>query len=508
MLKYLVTSPSEKLLDDMRRELESKGHGYFDAVRAKRATADESDALGLTPEMPPETMDSERNTCLRVIGGNHAPDQIFEKLDKTSVHILEPEAIRAIGNLFPDVAFDVIIPYDDETQLTDAYRFDAIRHIDEDTGNFSSNITGALLVRIDKKENPICGLVSFMEERWTEYDNVSAITDRFLDLGLLSKNEDGELAIVTNDPNGKQERMYMPKDSFVTLQMDDEDKLETFLATWLAFERLVPPKDVKRPKIIILGRTGTGKTAVANKIVELTKAMSRENANLLKTVTTRPPRPNEDTYHFITKEQADMMPADSKCLRTFIGETEYFARKEDVERADIMVLDPQGLDEVMELYPDIPLLVVYVCTKKDLDDAELKRRGTDKKTYEKRKTDENPMFRQFELAIERFKEFYPYAPIGTIITEWENDFDQKSLYDFARMVVEFKRGYENLQCLYPVMGRVIGMDEPTPEETNEGASRLLLASQDMSDFMLTLIKKTNTLPIDGSFHPGPFKTGK
>ncbi|MBD5585259.1 MAG: hypothetical protein HDQ88_09265, partial [Clostridia bacterium] len=289
-------------------------------------------------------------------------------------------------------------------------------------------------------------------------------------------------------------------------QMDDEAKLNQMLSIWMGMDRLDRKNAPPKPKIVILGRTGTGKTKLMKEIILYAERISRDRLVPLKTTTTRPQRPyNDDHYHFITKELSDRIPNSEKYLRTFIGEHEYFARKKDIDDADIMVLDPNGLDDMMTMYPDTPLLVCYIRTEEKLADRHLTTRHKDmataRKQYETRYEAEDETFTQFEKDLEHFMDVYTNATAGTIITEYFNDFDPARIKEFACRLTQTYKCFSNLQCLYAPMGTAAGLPQPSTDEINSGAAQLVLDAESISEFMISLTMTVAELPIDWSFKP-------
>lgn len=115
-------------------------------------------------------------------------------------------------------------------------------------------------------------------------------------------------------------------------------------------------------KILIMGRAHTGKTTLANALAK------NYGLRLLKTSTDRPRRfPEEDTYHFYTKEEAAKIPKDEKYfLTTALDEYERWTSKEDILAADVAVLDPIGAD-VVRMWQNQGHSVLLVYTELDPD---------------------------------------------------------------------------------------------------------------------------------------------
>lgn len=99
-------------------------------------------------------------------------------------------------------------------------------------------------------------------------------------------------------------------------------------------------------KILVMGRSQSGKTTIAKKLAELTGMI------LLKTSTDRPKRtPDEDTYHFYTPEEAAAIPADRKLFLTrAVDGFERWTDRDDFLAAGIAVLDPTGAGPAVKLW--------------------------------------------------------------------------------------------------------------------------------------------------------------
>lgn len=99
-------------------------------------------------------------------------------------------------------------------------------------------------------------------------------------------------------------------------------------------------------KILIMGRAQTGKTTIARRLAEMT------GLTLLKTSTNRPKRsPDEDTYHFYTREESDRIPEDQKLFRTDkVDEYERWTGYDDFLAAGIAVLDPTAMSQAVQLW--------------------------------------------------------------------------------------------------------------------------------------------------------------
>ena len=94
---------------------------------------------------------------------------------------------------------------------------------------------------------------------------------------------------------------------------------------------------------LIVGCSGSGKTAITEKLEEL------YNLKSIQSYTTRPPRYEGETGHtFISNEEFDKL-TNMVAYTEFAG-NRYCATAEQVETHDLYVIDPKGVDYFMKSY--------------------------------------------------------------------------------------------------------------------------------------------------------------
>ena len=152
----------------------------------------------------------------------------------------------------------------------------------------------------------------------------------------------------------------------------------------------------KNKKIMIIGRSGSGKDTVARYLCEKYGLMQ------LISTTDRPKRyPDEDTHVFVTTEQAKAMK--ERVAETRINGYQYFATRQQLDTADIYVIDPRGLADVCKNANDLELCVIYVRASEQVREGRAIRRAENeveaKEIFRKRSESENEMFDQFEFEI-------------------------------------------------------------------------------------------------------------
>lgn len=147
---------------------------------------------------------------------------------------------------------------------------------------------------------------------------------------------------------------------------------------------------------LIVGRSGTGKSTLEEKLCK------DYNLKSIKSYSTRPKRsPNEDSHIFINPSDIDKYP--NKIATTTINGNFYFATKEQLDESQLYVIDPIGLYELSNNFPDLTFNLIYLKLPKYKHKQYLKnRRKNSNETPElqaQRLESENQQFDAFEDKI-------------------------------------------------------------------------------------------------------------
>lgn len=152
---------------------------------------------------------------------------------------------------------------------------------------------------------------------------------------------------------------------------------------------------------LIIGRTGSGKTYLANLL---------ENHGFKRVVsrTTRPKRDreNSDAYVFLNKDEAKKQQ--DRVAQTKIGEYEYFTLQKDLNGKDMYIIDPIGMKDLAKNTPDIDYHVIYVQSKDDerKKHALIRENNKDQASseFDKRNQAEDKQFTDFENLLKKAKD--------------------------------------------------------------------------------------------------------
>lgn len=146
-------------------------------------------------------------------------------------------------------------------------------------------------------------------------------------------------------------------------------------------------------KFLVLGRTASGKSSIAKAVCEkmgLTQVVS---------YTTRPMRKSEKNgadHIFITDEEAAKYEDDIAAY-TEINGYKYFTTYDVIDKSDIYVIDPIGVDNLKIKCGDrYEFVEIYIRTPQDLSETRARLRGDNLKDFKQRWVVENQQFTDYE----------------------------------------------------------------------------------------------------------------
>lgn len=95
--------------------------------------------------------------------------------------------------------------------------------------------------------------------------------------------------------------------------------------------------------ILVVGRSASGKSSITR------EACNKLHLNLVKSYTTRPPRPKELTgesdHYFITEEEYETQKDQFDIVAyTEINGFKYFTTEDILNNSDVYVIDPKGIE--------------------------------------------------------------------------------------------------------------------------------------------------------------------
>ena len=184
----------------------------------------------------------------------------------------------------------------------------------------------------------------------------------------------------------------------------------------------------KHTLLCIIGRTACGKDSLVNKLCE------RTGLKAITSYTTRPRRENEgDAHIFVSEDDYEQMyQAGIVAAFTQIGEYKYWTTIDQLEKADIYIIDYEGIKTLRDLnLSSIHIITVFINTPDDIrEERAIKNRKDNKMVFRKRNLNEAPQFREmlrnadFDYAISNIDFAKAYSTlrwIATIEGVWKNN---------------------------------------------------------------------------------------
>lgn len=146
-------------------------------------------------------------------------------------------------------------------------------------------------------------------------------------------------------------------------------------------------------KFLFIGRTASGKSSIAKAVCE--------NMGLTQVVsyTTRPMRKSEKNgsdHIFITDEDVSQYEDDIAAY-TEINGYKYFTTYDVIDKSDIYVIDPIGVDNLKLKCGDrYDFVEIYIRTPQKIAEQRAKKRGDKLKDFKQRWVSENKQFTDYE----------------------------------------------------------------------------------------------------------------
>ncbi len=206
-------------------------------------------------------------------------------------------------------------------------------------------------------------------------------------------------------------------------------------------------------KVFIVGQTNSGKDYITKLIC------SYYNLKSTLSYTTRPIRECEENYRehiFITDEEADnilkntnniiayteIVNNDKKEEAELKGTTykgyRYFATKQELDKSDIYIIDPNGINYIKSLEYDIDFIVIYIDAPYRLRRSRALNRGDNMYTFDKRCDDEFVSFNNFKKnkGYDYLLSYIDNTPTNKILKDFEKIFIKEGIISESDLVKE------------------------------------------------------------------------
>lgn len=170
------------------------------------------------------------------------------------------------------------------------------------------------------------------------------------------------------------------------------------------------------PLIILIGRSGAGKTSVAEYLHKKYGWLQVES------YTTRPKRSADEIGHrFVTEAEFDEIPKDEiKGYMEYRG-YRYGATKEQLDEANMYVVDPGGYETLKQQYQDRPLYAIKLTASRYVLKERMEARGTSEKEIDDRLWKDEELFRDFQVDAEINTDHLAISEVGQFIVKLFHD---------------------------------------------------------------------------------------
>lgn len=199
-------------------------------------------------------------------------------------------------------------------------------------------------------------------------------------------------------------------------------------------------------KIILIGKTATGKDTVANELCK------RYGYKLAKSHTTRPKRKNEgETHYFISEENYAKYNFEERLAKTTINGYHYFLTPETIEESDIIIVEPKGLNALIDYFVYEVFLIFYIDADEEKRKKAYEKRGS-RISFEERTDAENKRFQDFNHTLQIMKNIKLNTKdsycLHHLLERYFNHFNKESLNDIVESIHETYELLKNLKQKY------------------------------------------------------------
>ena len=144
--------------------------------------------------------------------------------------------------------------------------------------------------------------------------------------------------------------------------------------------------------LLIVGKTGSGKSSLIKRLCE------RTGLTMLQSYTTRPKRSEADNDHIFVNVE-DYLKAKENGEIVIDGEIAgnyYYSTIEQLYASDLYTINPEALDRLLAIdLPNIRFVIVYISCPDKIREERALVRGDDKHKYRVRDFSERQEFRRF-----------------------------------------------------------------------------------------------------------------
>ena len=146
-------------------------------------------------------------------------------------------------------------------------------------------------------------------------------------------------------------------------------------------------KNKKKRLIVVSGKSSSGKDTITNLVIENSKSFNTcFNIEV-----------NGREHYFISDKEADeLLETKDIIAYTKIGNYRYFVTPECIEKGNIYIIDPEGIENLETNHPEYDLYKTYIKTSLPKRIWRARKRSDFKTAYFKRVRSEHKQFKKYE----------------------------------------------------------------------------------------------------------------
>lgn len=148
------------------------------------------------------------------------------------------------------------------------------------------------------------------------------------------------------------------------------------------------------PLIVLVGKSGTGKTRTARRLEK------RYGLKEAESYTTRPARSKQESGHtFIAEEAFDQIPKDEMMAYLEYRGYRYCATRALLNASDLYIVHPEGYQTLRERYRDRPMLCVELTAPEEIRETRMRARGSSEEEIKDRLERDEEVFRTIQADV-------------------------------------------------------------------------------------------------------------
>lgn len=192
-------------------------------------------------------------------------------------------------------------------------------------------------------------------------------------------------------------------------------------------------------KLLICGKTASGKRFLAKLLTE------KLDLKIAKSITTKQPYSNNNSDHiFVDEESFSKQEHNNKlfCITEYNG-CRYALTEDEIKKSDIIILDPLGVNDILNAFPEIMFRIVYVRgTNEDqrknayLQQFNTNDRDSAETAYSERSLKEEKLFKFFDNVFVQKSEKINKDNVHVAYTIENNYTDKSDIFSFANLIAE------------------------------------------------------------------------